>query len=92
MATKIQITVLYFAQVREITRVSKEVLEMDELSSASDLLALLESLYPKIKDVNHLSISVNCLASKPDTILVDSDEVALLPPISGGWKYAGHFK
>lgn len=84
MATKIQITVLYFAQVREITQVSKEVLEIDELSSASDLLVLLESRYPKIKDENHLSISVNCLVSKPDTILGDSDEVALLPPISGG--------
>jgi len=84
MTLTIQIKMLYFAQVRDITQIHNEVLEIKQNSSTKDLLNLLYIKYPKLPDVKNLSVSINCLVSKSDIILKDSDEVALLPPISGG--------
>jgi len=84
MTLTIQIKMLYFARVRDITHIPNEVLEIKQNSSTKELLNLLYVKYPKLQDEKNLGISVNCLISKSDTILRNSDEVALLPPISGG--------
>lgn len=84
MTSTIQIKILYFAQIREITQIPEEVLEIRQNSSTKDLLNLLHIKYPKLQDEKNISISINCSVSKSDTILLDLDEVALLPPISGG--------
>lgn len=84
MTSSIQIKMLYFARVRDITQIPNEVLEIKQNSSTKDLLTLLYNKYPKLKDEKNLSISINCLISNSDIVLRNLDEVALLPPISGG--------
>jgi molybdopterin converting factor subunit 1 len=84
MTSTIQIKMLYFAQVRDITHISNEIIEIKQKSSTKDLMNLLYIRYPKLQVEKNLSLSVNCSVSKSDVILRDSDEVALLPPISGG--------
>lgn len=84
MTSSIQIKMLYFARIRDITQIPIEVLEIKQNSSTKDLLTLLYNKYPKLKDEKNLSISINCLISKSDIVLRNLDEVALLPPISGG--------
>lgn len=84
MTSSIQIKMLYFARVRDITQIPNEVLEIKQNSSTKDLLTLLYNKYPKLKDEKNLSISINCLVSKSNIVLRNLDEVALLPPISGG--------
>ncbi|MGD9534863.1 MAG: MoaD/ThiS family protein [Candidatus Nitrosocosmicus sp.] len=84
MTSSIQIKMLYFARVRDITQIPNEVLEIKQNSSTKDLLTFLYNKYPKLKDEKNLSISINCLISKSDIVLRNLDEVALLPPISGG--------
>lgn len=84
MTSSIQIKMLYFARVRDITQIPIEVLEIKQNSSTKDLITLLYNKYPKLKDEKNLSISINCLISNSDIVLRNLDEVALLPPISGG--------
>jgi molybdopterin synthase catalytic subunit len=84
MTSSIQIKMLYFARVRDITQIPNEVLEIKQNSSTKDLLTLLYNKYPKLKDEKNLSISINSLISNSDIVLRNLDEVALLPPISGG--------
>lgn len=84
MTLKNQIKMLYFAQVRDITQIAEEVLEIQQNSTVKDLLDLLGKKYPQILSEKNLGISINCMISKNDAVLRDSDEVALLPPISGG--------
>lgn len=84
MTSSIQIKMLYFAQVRDITQIPNEVLEIKQNSSTKDLLTLLYNKYPRLKDEKNLNISINCLISNSDIVLRNLDEVALLPPISGG--------
>ncbi len=59
-----------------------------ELEGNADVNALLEVLkeqYPKLGNlIEPLIISVNREYATYDTILKEGDEVALLPPVSGG--------
>ena len=84
MASNIQVTILYFAQVREATKVKRETLELSNNASVMDLLLIIRSRYPKLKNMNDFNTSVNYKLVDSRAILRDKDEVALLPPISGG--------
>ena len=84
MASKIQITVLYFAQIREATKVKREILELSPNATLKDLINLIHRRYPELRAVKNFKTSVNYHLVKPDAILKNEDEVALLPPISGG--------
>lgn len=84
MVPKIHVTVLYFAQIHEITKVKREIMELSECALIKDLLSIILTRYPKIKNIKNIKISVNFEIVNPNTVLKDNDEVALLPPISGG--------
>ena len=84
MTSNIQIIVLYFAQVREATKVKKETLEISKNTSVTDLLSLIRTRYPELRNVIDFNTSVNYKLVNSDAILRDKDEVALLPPVSGG--------
>ena len=83
---KIRVTVLYFAQIHETTRKKKEIMELSTNTSVKDLISIILTRYPNIKNINNIKISVNyhIVNSTSNSILKNDDEVALLPPISGG--------
>lgn len=84
MGSNIQVTILYFAQVREATKVKRETLEITKNTSVTDLLSLIRMRYPKLRTAGDFKTSVNHKLVMTSAILRDKDEVALLPPISGG--------
>ena len=90
-----KIVVLLFASTREIVGKSSIDLNFDkkEEISLKSLLLSLERLYPELNEspqnlLRHCSIAVNenyVLPEKfEDTKVREGDEVALLPPVSGG--------
>ena len=83
---KIHVTVLYFAQIHETTRKKQEIIELSTNTSIKDLISIILSRYPNIKNIKNVKISVNCqiVNTNSNPILKNDDEVALLPPISGG--------
>jgi molybdopterin converting factor subunit 1 len=85
MSSLISITILYFARVKDITGVKKETMDLPPNTSIKKLLAKISLSYPDIKSIlNVVKISVNYKIIDMNTILKDGDEVALLPPVSGG--------
>jgi MoaE-MoaD fusion protein len=49
------------------------------------MLSKISIIYPKLKHIlNNIQISVNYRIVDLNTVLKEGDEVALLPPISGG--------
>lgn len=84
MASKINIRVLYFAQIREATKIKREILELSQNATLEDLIKLIHVRYPEVRNVKNFKISVNYQFVKPDANLGNEDEVAFLPPISGG--------
>lgn len=78
------ITVLYFAQIREATKIKRETFELSPNVSLRDLIKIIHTRHPELSNVKNFKTSVNYQLLNPDTILRDEDEVAFLPPISGG--------
>jgi len=79
------ITVLLFAQARDLAGTSRVAVELPDGSRAEDALAAVARAHPALAPlVPHLAIAVNG-AVRPGTAALPRDaEVALLPPVSGG--------
>jgi molybdopterin synthase catalytic subunit/molybdopterin converting factor small subunit len=62
-----------------------EVIDMPDGATVRDVLTRYASQVPRLKEsLPSLALAVNQQYAAPDTILKPDDEVALLPPVSGG--------
>ena len=78
-------TVRLFAILREKAGTAELELELPERSTVADLLAMMESSYPNLSaSAPHTMIAVNTEYVESTHLLRDGDEVALIPPVSGG--------
>jgi MoaE-MoaD fusion protein len=79
------VRVLFFGVLKDVTGKSGEELEVREGSSVADLLGLYGDRFPRLKDsLGSLAVAVNQQYAAAETVLKEGDEVALLPPVSGG--------
>ena len=78
-----KITVLCFAQTREITGVSELSMELPGGARVTDLSAALFVLHPALQPVP-LRYAVNQSFAPLETVLHEGDTVALIPPVAGG--------
>ncbi len=82
------INVLFFAQVRELLGESSLTIEAsDATKTAEDLRALLaakDEKWGKVLASDKLLVAVNQTISNWDTPIIDGDEVAFFPPVTGG--------
>ena len=80
-----QVRVLFFGVLRDLAGKSNDSLELPEGGSVRDVIARYESQIPRFKDsLPSIALAVNQQYASPETKLKDNDEVALLPPVSGG--------
>jgi molybdopterin converting factor small subunit len=80
-----KVTVLFFAQVRELAGRAGAELSLPEGSRLEDALAALTREHPALGPLwPHVAVAVGCRLARPDTPLTDGAELALLPPVSGG--------
>src|SRR5450755_161961 len=80
-----QVKVLYLGMLREIAGRSKEVVVLPDGARLGDLYAQLEQRFPKLQGFrNSLALALNLEYSDFAAELHDNDEVALIPPVSGG--------
>ena len=76
-----RVRVLYFGILKDIVGYPSEILELPAGTRVSALLTCV----PKLREfVPSLAVSVNQEYAGPQVQLQDGDEVALLPPVSGG--------
>ena len=80
-----RVQVLFFGILRDLVGRASETLELDEDATVADVLEHYQSRIPKIREMlPSLALSVNQHYSGPGAVLGNGDEVALLPPVSGG--------
>ena len=80
-----QVRVLYLGMLRELAGREREVVQLSEGARLSDLYAELQHRIPKLQGFrNAVALSVNYEYSDGAAVLQDNDEVALIPPVSGG--------
>ncbi len=79
------VRVRFFASVRDIVGKAEMDLDIPGGSSAGDLLERLAEWYPRLHGLtSSLLLSVNREYADSHHPLREGDEVALIPPVSGG--------
>lgn len=83
--SSMRVHVLFFGMLREMAGKPTDNIELPEGASVRDLIRYYESQIPRLQpSLASLALAVNQAYAGPDTKLRDRDEVALLPPVSGG--------
>ncbi|MEM7790105.1 MAG: molybdopterin converting factor subunit 1 [Verrucomicrobiota bacterium] len=77
------VKVLYFAQLADFAGKSEEQIEVTEKSPAS-LYADLRATYNFPHEFKQLQVAINHELSAHETPLEEGDEIAFLPPMTGG--------
>ena len=80
-----KVKVKYFAVCREMFNRDEEEMELPDGAVLMDVLKRLEGEWPEIPEYYEvMQMSVNWEYATEQTELSDGDEVALIPPVTGG--------
>jgi molybdopterin converting factor subunit 1 len=80
-----RVQVLFFGVLKDLAGASSAELELRSGATAADLWSALNEQTPALARFQRsVAVAVNQHYSEPGTLLQDGDEVALLPPVSGG--------
>ncbi len=81
------VTVKYFANLKQMAGKDEDQFNINEGTTLAQLSDLIKQSVPQIGDMvreKKVMISLNYDVVPLDTVVKDGDEIALLPPFSGG--------
>lgn len=85
IGTTMTVRVLLFAQLRGRVGADELAVSLPSGSTGADLMEWLSQRSPKVKGLLGVSrLAVKCEYVPLDCVLHDSDEVVVIPPVSGG--------
>jgi molybdopterin converting factor subunit 1 len=80
-----RVRVLFFGMLKEMVGKSADTIDLPDGASVADILKQYGSQIPRLQAVlPSLALAVNQQYASPGTKLKSNDEVAMLPPVSGG--------
>lgn len=79
-----KLNILLFGITKDIVGKSKLTYEVPDQATVPDLLESLKKTYPALQDVSSVMVAVNNEYGQKSQTLHESDEIALIPPVSGG--------
>lgn len=75
----------FFAMVRQTVGEKEKTMELESGTKVEDLVEELIDEYPKLENIRDiLIVSVNKHKASDDHVLEEGDEVAVMPPVTGG--------
>jgi sulfur-carrier protein len=81
----VRVTVKLFARLRDIAGTAELTRELADGSTVRTLWRELATEHPEVASYERsISTAVNADYARMDQVLADGDEVAFLPPVSGG--------
>lgn len=82
MAQHLNITL--FGITRDIVGHNSLKVSVEQPSSVESLLEKLKAEYPRLNDIRSILVAVNSEYAEGSQFLNETDEIALIPPVSGG--------
>ena len=79
-----KVRILAFGIARELCGAREFDMEIPEALTVSEFKSLLFEQYPGFLTVASISIAVNTEYSEDTQVLGANDEIAIIPPVSGG--------
>ena len=77
------VTILAFGIAKDIFGDSSIQVELPG-ADVSELKKVLEEQYPRLKQIKSYMVAVNNEYAEDDLLLAERDEIAVIPPVSGG--------
>ena len=78
------VSILLFGITRDLTGQSAVTWPLGEATRVGDMLAGLHQQFPALAGIRSLLVAVNGEYAESDQLLNQNDEIALIPPVSGG--------
>ncbi len=100
MALSVKIRVLFFGVLKDVTGCAETSLEVRENATLGDVFEHFGALFPRLREMERsIVLAANHEFAARDRVVREGDEIAFLPPVSGGsgpWTHvieeaAGHF-
>lgn len=83
-----KIKLRFFGQLRELAKLQEMEIEVKAKTAVDDLKWIVGERLPALREhLKVVSFAVNSEYASKETALKDGDDVALLPPISGGSRW-----
>ena len=80
-----KLTARFFALYRERAGTREQTLDLPQGTTVSELLGVLRQQYPHLAPPQvDIVVAVNAEYADKNTVLLEGDEVSLIPPVSGG--------
>ena len=79
-----KVKILAFGIAKDILGNREMQLALPENATVAALRAQLTTQYPELKKLNTLAVAINGAYAENEATIEDSDEVVLIPPVSGG--------
>jgi molybdopterin synthase sulfur carrier subunit len=79
-----KVEIALFGITKEIIGKDKLSLDLQEDSKVAQVMEKLYTHYPQLKNLKSLLIAVNSEYAEQEQVLNEKDEIALIPPVSGG--------
>jgi molybdopterin synthase catalytic subunit len=84
-ASIVRINVKFFAVLKDRAGVKSATIELPEKSNVSIAIESIANQFPSIRnELRRAAFAVNRNYTQSSAILSDGDELALIPPVSGG--------
>ena len=83
MDQTIEITVHYFAKLRDLTNKEKESIKIAIESTPKDIYKQLDEMYG-LPNIPNLKIAINDSFASWESELKDKDKLVFIPPVTGG--------
>ena len=84
MFLPMRVRVLFFGVLRDVTGMSERELEVETGATAQRVVEICRGEAASAAVWGSLAVAVNQEYAGPERVLAEGDEVALLPPVSGG--------
>ena len=78
------VNILLFGITKDLVGKQKLQMELQNTVTVADFKKLLQEKYPELIELNSIAIAVNSEYASDEVVLQSNDEIALIPPVSGG--------
>ncbi len=79
-----RVEIRYFASLKDRAGTARDELDLPERATVQVAVARALEVHPKLVPLRAVRFARNAELCEPEELLADGDEVALLPPVSGG--------